>query len=236
MTLAGAATASTQTDASCYSRAVNNWVCPEYFLSRQDALIHYTLQHIFLTVAAVLLGLALAIPMALVARRFARLEGFILGVTTVLYTIPSLAMFSLLVAFTGLTASTTIVGLGLYSLTILVRNALAGLRGVPEDVRESALGLGYGPTRMLFKVEIPLALPVIMAGLRVATVSTVALTTIGVIVSYGGLGNMLQNGIDNTFKAQIFATSVLCVVLALAFDLGLVGAQRLMTPWMRGRR
>lgn len=235
MTLAAAGTTSTQAGAPCYSRSVNDWVCPAYLETRQDQLVDATVEHIYITVAAVLLGLVVALPLALIARRFSRLEGMILGATTVLYTIPSLAMFSLLVAFTGLTATTTIVGLGLYSLTILVRNTLAGLRAVPDDVRESAVGLGYGPTRLLFRIEIPLALPVIMAGLRVATVSTVALTTIGVIVSYGGLGNMLQTGIDDTFKAQVFTTSVLCVLLAIAFDLGLVGTQRLLTPWTRGR-
>lgn len=236
MTLAGSLPSITHLAPTCYSREVNDWICPAYVASRSDDLVHYTLQHIYITVLAVLLGLVVAIPMALVARRFARLEGAIMGATTVLYTVPSLAMFSLLVAFSGLTATTTIVGLGLYSLTILVRNTLAGLRAVPEDVRESAIGLGYGPTRLLFRVEMPLALPVIMAGVRVATVSTVALTTVGVIVSYGGLGNMLQTGIDDTFKAQIFTTSVLCVLLALAFDLGLVGTQRILTPWNRGRR
>ncbi len=114
-----------------------------------------------------------------------------------------------------------------------MRNVLAGLQGVPDDVRESALGCGYGPLRLLFKVELPLALPVIMAGLRVATVSTVALATIGSIVAYGGLGNLLLLAVGNQFKAQIFAASVLCVALAVVLDLVLVVAQRLLTPWTR---
>ncbi|MFY9915301.1 MAG: ABC transporter permease subunit, partial [Nocardioidaceae bacterium] len=151
----------------------------------------------------------------------------------IIYTIPSLALFSLLLPWTGLTPTTVIIGLALYSLTILVRNVLAGLRGVPDDVRESALGCGYGPLRLLFKVELPLALPVIMAGLRVATVSTVALATIGSIVAYGGLGNLLLLAVGNQFKAQIFAASVLCVALAVVLDLVLVVAQRLLTPWTR---
>ena len=105
---------------------------------------------------------------------------------------------------------------------------------MPDEVRESALGIGYGPTRLLFTVELPLALPVIMAGLRVATVSTVALSTIGSIVSYGGLGNLLLQG-SNHFKAQILAASVLCVLLAVVLDLVLVVAQWLLTPWTRKR-
>ena len=120
-----------------------------------------------------------------------------LGVATGVYTIPSLALLPLLVPFTGLSKTTVVIGLALYALTILVRNMLEGLRGVPDDVRESARGLGYGPTRLLFRVELPLALPVIMAGLRVATVSTVALTTIGSLVSYGGLGNLIKDGVTH---------------------------------------
>jgi osmoprotectant transport system permease protein len=126
-----------------------------------------------------------------------------------------------------------VVGLVLYSLTILVRNILEGFRAVPEDVRESALGMGYGRTRMLFRVEVPLALPSIMAGLRVATVSTVALTTVGVIVGNGGLGNLLKEGVDTQFRPQVLTASVLCVLLAVVFDLLLVGTQRVLTPWNR---
>lgn len=216
---------------SCYSLYVNHWWCTSYWQSYEPDLVAATKQHAEITVIAVVLGLVLALPLAVVARRFHRLESSILGTSTIVYTIPSLALFPLLVPFTGLTENTVIIGLALYSLTILVRNTLAGLRAVPDDVLESARGMGYGATRMLFTVEIPLALPVIMAGLRVATVSTVALTTIGTIVSYGGLGNLLAQGVQQNFKAQILAASLLCVLLALALDVGLLGAQRLLTPW-----
>jgi len=167
------------------------------------------------------------------ARRFDRLETLVVGGTTIIYTIPSLALFSLLLPATGLSANTVIIGLALYSLTILVRSLLVGLRGVSDDVRESAVGNGYGPTRLLFTIELPLALPVIMAGLRVATVSTVALVTVGSIVSYGGLGNLLLQAVGNQFKAQILAASVLCVLLAIVLDLLLVVVQRMVTPWTR---
>jgi osmoprotectant transport system permease protein len=129
-----------------------------------------------------------------------------------------------------------VIGLVLYSLTILVRNTLEGLKAVPDDVRESALGMGYGRTRLLFGVELPLALPSIMAGLRVATVSTVALTTVGSIIDYGGLGNLLYEAVNNQFRPQVLTASVLCVALAIAFDVLLVGAQWAMTPWARGRK
>jgi osmoprotectant transport system permease protein len=104
---------------------------------------------------------------------------------------------------------------------------------VPEDVKEAGRGMGYGPPRLLWRVEFPLALPSIMAGVRVATVSAVALTTIGALVGAGGLGNLINQAIQSAFKAQIFTASVLCVALAVAFDVVLVMIQRLLTPWAR---
>jgi len=211
----------------------NSWWCPFYWSDRQELLAGALKQHVSITVASVALGLLIAFPLALLARRFGRLETLVVGGTTIIYTIPSLALFSLLLPATGLSATTVIIGLALYSLTILVRSLLVGLRGVSEDVRESAVGNGYGQTRLLFTIELPLALPVIMAGLRVATVSTVALVTVGSIVSYGGLGNLLLQAVGNQFKAQILAASVLCVLLAVVLDILLVILQRLLTPWTR---
>jgi osmoprotectant transport system permease protein len=228
-----AASAAASAGSSCYSREVNHWFCLSYLGDRQDELTSATVQHLGITAASVLLGLALAVPLALLARRYTRLESGILGFATGLYTVPSLALFPLIVPFTGLTPWTVIVGLALYSLTILVRNTLEGLRAVPDEVREAALGLGYSPARLVLRVELPLALPVIMAGLRIATVSTVALTTVGAIVVYGGLGNLLATGVDEDFKAQILAASVLCVALAVLLDVVLLGVQRLLTPWVR---
>jgi osmoprotectant transport system permease protein len=137
------------------------------------------------------------------------------------------------VPLTGLTKTTVVIGLGLYCLTILVRAILDGLRSVPADVRESATGLGYGAGKLLLKIELPLALPVIMAGLRVATVSTVALTTIGTVVSEGGLGFLIADGKSTQFNAELMTGAVLCVALAVVLDLLLVLAQRLLTPWAR---
>lgn len=211
----------------------NDWLCGQYWSDYRPELVDATTQHLWLTVVSVLVGLVAAVPLALLARRYARLESVVVGATTIIYTIPSLALFSLLLPFTGLSPTTVVIGLALYSLTILVRNVLTGLQSVPAEVRESAQGLGYGAARLLVKVELPLSLPAIMAGLRVATVSTVALATIGSIVSYGGLGNLLLRAVGNQFKAQIFAASVLCVALAVLLDLVLVGAQRLLTPWSR---
>lgn len=217
---------------NCLTR--NEWICGKYYSTRSEELQTALVQHVETVLASVLLGLLIAVPLALLARRYRRLEGIIVGLTTAIYTIPSLALFSLLVPLTGFGLETVVIGLGLYSLTILVRAILDGLRAVPDEVRESAQGMGYGPGRLLWKVEVPLALPAFMSGLRVATVSTVALTTVGSILDYGGLGDLIVQ--DSTFKAQVLAGSVLCVALAVALDLVLVLAQRALTPWTRKAR
>ena len=221
---------------SCYSRSTNEWICGAYLTDRRQEILDATVQHITITVVAVLVGLLIAFPLALLARRLPRLESLILGVTTGIYTIPSLALFPLMVPFTGLTATTVVLGLALYALTILVRSLLEGFRSVPDEVRESAIGLGYSRLKLLFGVELPLALPVVMAGLRVAAVSTVALTTVGSLVSYGGLGNLIKDGVSTNFRAELLTASVICVLLAILLDVVLVGTQRVLTPWTRGAR
>jgi osmoprotectant transport system permease protein len=220
--------------AQCY--VDNSWFCGQYWSDYRPELTDATVQHVWITVVSVLVGLAVALPLALLARRHPTVESVVVGGTTIIYTIPSLALFSLLLPVTGLSPTTVIIGLALYSLTILVRNVLAGLRAGPADVVESARGVGYSEARLLTRVELPLALPVIMAGLRVATVSTVALVTVGSIVSYGGLGNLMLRAVNTQFKAQILAASVLCVLLAVALDLVLVAAQRALTPWTHHAR
>lgn len=220
---------------SCYSRLTNEWFCWQYVQDRKPELVDATVEHIQITVIAIVVSVLIAFPLALVARRLPRLEALILGLSTAVYTIPSLALLPLLVPFTGLSATTVVIGLALYALTILVRSILEGLRSVPEEVRESATGLGYGATRRLVQVELPLALPVMMAGLRVATVSTVALTTVGTIVSYGGLGNLISDGVLTNFRAELLTASIICVALAVVLDLLIVGSQWLLTPWTHGR-
>ncbi|HCA85652.1 MAG TPA: ABC transporter permease [Streptomyces sp.] len=220
--------------------AANDWICAEYVRTRSQELLDATGEHVVIALASVALGLLLAFPLALLARRRRGFAGPVLGLTTVLYTVPSLAMFALLMPVFGLSASVVVTGLVLYSLTVLVRNILAGLEGVPAEAREAALGMGYGPVRLLFEVELPLALPALMAGIRIATVSAVSLTTVGAIVGYGGLGNLIYTGMDSFFKAEVLTASVICVVLAVLADVLLLGVQRLLTPWTRtggrGRR
>ena len=220
--------------ADCLVR--NDWICGAYYSTRASILRDALLQHISIVLISVALGLAIAFPLTLLARRLPRLETLLLGLTTAIYTIPSLALFSLLVPATGLGIATVVIGLALYSLTILVRALLDGLRAVPDDVVEAARGMGYSRNRLLWRVELPLALPALMSGLRVATVSAVALTTVGAILDYGGLGGLVIDGVDTDFKAQVLAASVLCVLLAVVLDLLLVFVQRWLTPWTRRTR
>ncbi|MFR9726614.1 ABC transporter permease [Streptomyces sp. MS19] len=216
----------------------NEWICGEYVRDRADELTDATVEHLVITATAIGIAIVVAFPLALLARRWRLAAGGILGVTTILYTVPTLAMYALLLPVFGISMSVVVCGLVLYSLTILVRNTLEGLRAVPDEAREAARGLGYGRLRLLLTVELPLALPALLAGVRIATVSAVSLTTVGAIVGYGGLGNLIYSGMDSYFKAQVLTASVLCVALAVASDLLLLLAQRLLTPWERagGRR
>jgi osmoprotectant transport system permease protein len=214
----------------------NSWICGKYLSTRRPAILADLRQHVILTVVAVAIGFALSIPLSLLVRRFRRTEGTVIGITSVLYGIPSVALFAALVPFTGLTATTVEIGLVTYTLVIFVRNTLAGLDSVPADVRDAARGMGMGPTRALWQVELPLALPAILAGFRVATVSTVALVTVGALVGTGGLGRELNDAFSSYFKAEALTASVLCVVLAVVADLLIVGVGWLLTPWRHGRQ
>jgi len=219
---------------SCLQR--NDWICGDYLSTRSDLIGSAVVEHIALTVVSVAVGLLLALPLGIVAFRFRRIGALVLGTSTALYTIPSLAMFSLLLPVTGLSATTVVVGLVLYSLTILVRNVTAGLRGVSGEVVESAVGTGYGPLSLLLQVRLPLALPTVIAGLRVATVSTVALVTVGAILGHGGLGDLIYAGLRTQFRAEVLTATVLVIALAIVADVLILALQRVLTPWQRAAR
>jgi osmoprotectant transport system permease protein len=217
--------------------APNPWLDASYVVDNWDTIVGYLGEHVRLTVGAVVIGALIALPLALLARRTRFLAGPVLALSTIVYTIPSLAMFAFIFPFTGLSATTVLIGLIAYSLVILVRNFLAGLQGVPDDVREAARGMGYGAVRQFLQIELPLALPAFMAGLRIATVSTVALATVGVIVGHGGLGQLIVGGFNaNFYRAEIVTGAVGCVLLALVADVLLAGVERLLTPWARAVR
>jgi osmoprotectant transport system permease protein len=214
----------------------NPWFSWQYVRDNSADLQDALQQHVVLTVESVVIAMLIAFPLALLAFRFRWLATPLLGLTGVLYTIPSLALFAFLYPLTGLKQRGVVIALVIYALLVLVRNTLAGLDSVPADVREAAQGMGYGRGRMLWKVELPVALPTIMAGLRVATVSTVALVTVGVIVGNGGLGQLIFRGFNSNFRAEILTASLLTVALGLALDLLLAVATWAVMPWSRRRR
>lgn len=214
----------------------NAWVCPEYVQTRQDILREALVEHLGLTFAAVALGLLVALPLGVLASRSQAVEAGASSIATILYTIPSLAMFPLLLA-AGLPfgPSIVVVGLAIYTLGILLRNIVVGLHGVPEDTLDAATGMGLSARRRLWSVELPLALPAILAGIRIATVSTVALVTVGGLFGYGGLGNLIINGQRTRFNAEVLTATVLVVAVALVLDGLLLLLARQATPWSRGR-
>ncbi|NTW38740.1 MAG: ABC transporter permease subunit [Cellulomonadaceae bacterium] len=190
-------------------------------------------QHVTLTIEAVALALLIALPLAVLAHGRPRVAAAVLGVSGVLYTIPSLALFAILAPFTGIGRTTVLIGLVSYALLVLVRNVLVGLDGVDPEVRDAAQGLGYGRTRMLLAVELPNALPSVVVGLRLATVTTVALVTIGVVVGYGGLGQLMFRGFASSYRAEILTATLLTLAIAFVADLVLWLAGRAATPWAR---
>lgn len=198
-----------------------------------DTLWPALVEHLELTAIAVTIGFVLAFVLALAAHRRGRITTPVVLVTGLLYTIPSLALFQLLVPFTGLSRTTAEIALVSYTLLILFRNTLAGLAGVPEEVRDAARGMGLTSRQILWSVELPLALPAIVAGLRIATVTVISLATVAVFVVDQGLGAPIYAGLQGTFKTELIAAGALCVALALAADGLLVLVQRALTPWTR---
>ncbi len=205
-----------------------SWVHDHWGDTLQPAL----LDHLKLTGIAVSIGFALAFAAALAAKRWRRLDQPIGLFSDFLYTIPSLALFQILVPITGITVTTVEIALVSYTLLILYRNILEGLRSVPDDVREAALGMGLTPRQTLVRVELPLAAPAIAAGLRIATVSTISIATIAAFILPQGLGRPIFIGItQDVFKTEIIAAGGLTILLALAADAALVLVQRRLTPW-----
>jgi osmoprotectant transport system permease protein len=200
-----------------------------------DTLYTAGREHVVLTFWAVAIGLAIALPVGVAAWRWRVLQLPALGVSGAIYTIPSLALFALLVPVTGLGRMTAEIGLVGYTLLILIRNVVAGLDAVPADVREAAKGMGLTPLRTLWSVELPLAVPAIVAGLRIATVTTIGLVTVTALIGQGGFGQLIYDGLLRDFRTPLVLGTVLSVALATAADVGLVMLERLLTPWSRAR-
>jgi osmoprotectant transport system permease protein len=207
----------------------------DWIASQAPQIWERTVEHVVLTVIAVGVGLAISVLLAVVALRFEKTYAPITWTAGILYTIPSIALFAFLVPFTGLTLLTAQIGLVSYTLLILVGNIVAGIRGVPAAVVESALAMGYTPGRILWRVQVPLALPVILAGVRIAAVTVVGLVTITSLIGQGGYGAFILRGLSRNFPTEIVVGIALSVALAAVIDVTLLAVQRASTPWARGR-
>jgi osmoprotectant transport system permease protein len=198
-----------------------------------DDIVSRLEQHVLLTVIAVGLGFAISLVLALLIVRWRWLYPPIASFAGILYTIPSLALFAVLVTITGPSITTAEIALVGYTLLILIRNIVAGLDGVPRDVREAAVGMGFSPLQLLLKVDLPLALPVIVAGLRVATVTTIGLVTVSALIGLDNLGTFITDGLQRFFMTPVLLGAVLSIALAVVADVALLGVQRLIAPWTR---
>jgi osmoprotectant transport system permease protein len=208
-----------------------NGFCPDWIAHNWDRYTHPFWQHVYLTLVATLVGFAIAAGMALIAYRRRWLVGPITTITGIMYTIPSLSLFFLLQPITGRGDTTALIALVSYTLLIIFRNVIAGLDNVGAETRDAARGLGLTPRQVLWRVELPLALPEILAGLRVATTTTVGLATLAFFAGAGGLGGAIFS--DLSFKSNVVVAGGLCVLLAVVLDVAILGVQRLLTPWRR---
>ena len=197
----------------------------------RDLIGHTLVSHLYLALLPVLFGIIVAVPVGVMCVRWRWTWPPILSLTSIFYALPSLALYLVLIDYTGLTDWTVIIPLTLFSLSVLIPNVVDGLRSVPQPVRQAAVAMGFGATRRTIQVELPLAVPVIIAGLRVATVSSISLVSVGQLIGIGGLGYFFTDGEQRDFPTEIYVGLVLIILLALVFDGLLVLARRWLTPW-----
>ena len=219
-----------RSEASCISQ---NKLCPGWIVDNFDRYTDPLAQHLYLVLVSVAIGFVIAFVLALIARRRRWLVGPIVGLTGVLYTLPSLAVFFLLLPITGRGSTTAIIALTAYTLQIIFRNIVLGLQNVPAEARDAGLGVGLTDRQLLWRVELPLAIPDIIAGLRIATTSTVGLATLAVFAGAGGLGEQIISGSNITFKTGVVAAGGLAILMAFVLDVLLLLVQRILTPWRR---
>ena len=207
----------------------------DWVFSHLDDIWAKVLEHLWLTGIALGVGLAISLLLALIGLRFPKAYLPITWVTGIFYTIPSLALFAFLVPITGFSVLSAEIGLVSYTLLILVRNIVAGIEGVDPAVTEAAIGMGYGRRRLFLEIELPLAMPVIIAGLRIAAVTTVGLVTITALIGQGGVGFFILSGLNRFFDTEIILGTGLSVIIAVTLDTALVILQWALTPWARRR-
>jgi osmoprotectant transport system permease protein len=213
------------------SCVADDGICPGWIADNFDRYVTPFFEHLYLTIVSVAIGFLIAFGLALLAHRRRWLAPPITQVTGILYTLPSVAVFFLLLPFTGRGNTTAIIALVAYTLLIIFRNVLAGLDGVPDEARDAGRGMGFTDRQLLWRVELPLALPEIFAGLRIAVTTTVGLAALAFLAGAGGLGDALFD--DYGFRSNVLVAGGLCVLLAALLDLALLGVQRVMTPWAR---
>lgn len=216
-----------------FASNVERWLWWDWIGRNTDLIYASFREHVVLTVLAVGLGSLIALPLGLAASRWRRLYPPTLAVTGVLFTIPSLAAFAFLIPYTGVSRTTALIPLTSYTLLILVRNVVAGLDAVPPEVKDAADGMGFSPLRRLLSVELPLALPTIIAGVRIATVTIVGLAAVAGLVAIPSLGNLIYVGQNRPIRTAVTVGIVLSIALAVAFDVLLALLQRALTPWSR---
>jgi osmoprotectant transport system permease protein len=211
----------------------SNGFCPDWIVDNLDRYQRPLVEHIQLTLISVAIGFAIAFCLALVAHRRRWLIPPVTHITGILYTLPSVALFFLLLPITGRGKTTAVIALVAYSLLIVFRNVITGLEGVPADARDAGRGMGLTARQLLWRVELPLALPEILAGLRIAVTTTVGLTALVFLAGAGGLGEAIFA--DTQFRSNVVVAGGLCVALAVVLDLLVLGIQKAMTPWLRVR-
>jgi osmoprotectant transport system permease protein len=209
----------------------NNGICPRWIVDNFDRYTHPLLQQVQLVLAAVAIGFAIAFSLALLAHGRRSLIAPITQVTGILYTLPSVAVFFLLLPVTGRGFDTALIALVSYTLLIIFRNVITGLEGVPAEARDAGRGMGLTSRQLLWRVELPLALPEIMAGLRIAMTTTVGLASLAVPAGAGGLGDAIFS--DRFFRSNVLVAGGLCVLLAVVLDLLVLAVQTALTPWTR---
>ena len=208
-----------------------NGICPRWIVDNFDRYTHPFVQQLELVLLSVAIGFAIAFGLALLGHRHRRFIAPITQVTGILYTLPSVAVFFLLLPITGRGTGTALIALVAYTLLIIFRNVITGLEGVPEEARDAGSGMGLTSRQLLWRVELPLALPEIMAGLRIAMTTTVGLASLVFLAGAGGLGETIFS--DRFFRSNVLVAGGLCVLMAVILDLAVLAVQKLLTPWTR---
>ena len=208
-----------------------NGICPRWIVDNFDRYTHPFVQQLELVLLSVAIGFAIAFGLALLGHRHRRFIAPITQVTGILYTLPSVAVFFLLLPITGRGTGTALIALVAYTLLIIFRNVITGLEGVPEEARDAGSGMGLTARQLLWRVELPLALPEIMAGLRIAMTTTVGLASLAFLAGAGGLGDTIFS--DRFFRSNVLVAGGLCVLMAIVLDLAVLAVQKLLTPWTR---